>query len=1025
MKDLNNKTIRVITTFATLFCLMFSLLATPFAATRQANIFTESTTIPTGLNLTESAAQVKQKIRRNFGNLPLSFEQNQGQTDERVKFLSRSNGYTIFFTETEAVIKTRGENVLQMRFEDANKSPRLEGVEARTHQTNYLKGEEKDWKRNIPNYEKIAYRELYQGVDAIFYGVQKEVEYDFIVAPNADANQIKLSFEGAENLVLDSKGDLHIKVGESEIVQRAPFIYQEIGDERVEIEGKFAVDAEKMTVGFEIGEYDRNQALVIDPRLVYSTYFGGDTNSTSVLGDEIVGIAVDNGGNIFVAGNTTSTDLQTTGGAFQTQLKPGQVCRSDSFVNCGDAFVAKINPAGDDFLYFTYIGGQLNDEVKDLAIGSDGLPVIVGGTDPRVIPTCGGVTNFVATPYPTTGNHFQDAPRNIVNGCLRSTADAFITKLNSTGSGLVYSTYYQGRGDDAAFGVALDSDNNIYVVGQTTSSDLPTKNGFQNSVADSSAGNGDSFIAKFDPSKSGFASFLYGSLIGGADRDLFVDIAVDAAKNAYIVGATASTDILAKSPSSLPPLQANNNGSIDGIIAKIDPTNTSGQNSLVYLTYFGGIERDQIEGVAVEPNTQRAFITGFTDSESDFPLLNAFDSTANETDGFVAKLNADGTTMFYSTLIGGSGSFDAPKEIKIDAAGNAYIFGKTNSNDFPTVNAFQTSNAGGFDAFAAKISAVPNTTTPPQLLWSSYYGGNNAEVGFSMALDKKGQVYLTGLTASTDLFISAVNLKAGAILSDINTDGFIARIESTFNDSVGVYDSSALQFSLRNPLSNGGANATINFGSAGDLPVVGDWNGDGETEMGVYDSTSGQFTLRRKLCPSICVNVSTTVNFGQAGDLPVAGDWDADGDDTIGVYRPSTGQFLLADSLSSNPPITHTVNFTASGNIVPLAGDWNGDGQDTVGFYVSPISLASVGRFQLTNQDAANPTSNIISKFGSLNEKPVAGDWDGDGRDSVGLWSSTSGLFSLTNNNSNIAISFRLQEAGDFPVVGDWDGKLN
>ena len=261
-------------------------------------------------------------------------------------------------------------------------------------------------------------------------------------------------------------------------------------------------------------------------------------------------------------------------------------------------------------------------------------------------------------------------------------------------------------------------------------------------------------------------------------------------------------------------------------------------------------------------------------------------------------------------------------------------------------------------------------------------------------------------------------------MSAANKDGFIAKIQSTFNDSVGVFDSLAGQFRLRNPLTTGAANTTLSFGQAGDLPVAGDWNGDGQTELGVYDPVTAQFTLRRKICQISCFNVAVSFNFGQAGDLPVAGDWNADGIDTIGVYRPSTGQFLLADSLT-NPTVTHTVNFTAAGNIVPLAGDWDGDGRDTVGLYILPETFHLPGQFRLTNQDVTNPAVNITANLGNSSEKPVVGDWDGDGRDTVGLWRQSTGNVHLTNNNASFAIDFVLNETGTQPVVGDWDAVPN
>jgi hypothetical protein len=1036
MNNLDNKTIRLITTFGTIFCMLLATFVTPFAAAQRTSVSTGLTDGQSPQNRVVPNAEPEKKIGRSFGERPLSFEANQGQTDPAVKFLARSTGYTMFFTERETVMKLHvkdgekaSENILRMKFEGANKSPKIEGGARQETKSNYLKGQEANWRRNVTNYEKVAYRELYSGIDAVFYGRQKETEYDFVVAPNAHPEQIKLSFEGAKSIDLDEKGDLHIQLDKQEIIQPKPFIYQEINGERKRIAGNFKINSEKMSVGFELGEYDQNQTLVIDPKLIYSTYFGGNTEVSSTTegfnGDQIIGVKVDSSGNIFIAGNTASIDFPVAGSALQTQLQAGQFCDEELPIRCGDVFVTKINASGSTVAYSTYIGGANNDQVNDLALDNSGLPVIVGATDPRIIPIFCGIGGSFQTSYPLTNNRFQGYPHCALTNSLNGRLDAFITKLNSNGSGLVYSTLYSGRGEDEATAVAIDSENKIYVAGDTVSPNLPTKNQFQNNLADpNSVSGGDAFIAKFDPNQSGNGSFLYGSYLGGSALDEVLGIDVDAAQNVYIVGGSTSTDLETKSPSNLPPLQSANRGTSDGFIAKVDPTNASGVGSLVYLTYFGGTDQDQVDAIAVEPTTQRAYIVGSSNSDSGVPLLNAFDSVVNAREVFVAKLNADGTALFYSTLLGGD-SVDLASDIVIDAAGNAYVMGTTPSANFPTVNGFQTALQGGQDTFIAKISPVPTTATAPKLLWSSFYGGNGDEIGIAMAIDKKGQIYIGGSTDSTNLPVSAVNLKAAeAGLSDTNTDGFVAKIESTFHDSFGVYRPSTSQFLLRNLLSNGGVNSTITFGQAGDLPLVGDWNGDGEDEFGTFDQVSAQFTLRRQVCAIICTIVPLTVSFGQAGDLPLVGDWDGNGIDSIGVYRRSTGQFLLSDSIT-NPAVTHTVNFTSTSSILPLAGDWNSDGKDTVGIYIPPSGQQPSGQFRLTNQDVLNPIVSISASFGGIFDQPIVGDWDGDGKDTIGVWNVLTQSVHLTNNNLTTSINFNFGQDGDIPLVGDWDGKPN
>ncbi|HEY0545995.1 MAG TPA: SBBP repeat-containing protein [Pyrinomonadaceae bacterium] len=1047
--QLNHKT-RIAGTALALFSLLIACI--PHAASADQAFKSTQTNIETPTSNASSRPDSSQ-VAEEFGKLPLSFEQNKGQTDKAVKFLARNPRYTLFLTDTEAVFALRKfegakrvrRQVLRMQLVGANSQPRVEGRAEFTGKSNYFIGDSTQWHRDVSTYARVAYDEVYPGVDMIYYGEQQQLEYDFIVAPQADPQAIKLSFTGASQVMLDNQGDLHLKLGDKELVQPAPFIYQEVKGARKQVAGRFVIEGNQksktnnqksVTVGFEVKDYDHSLPLVIDPKLLFSTYVGGNTEFIDIkegTGDSANGVALDSSGNVYITGNTDSTDFPATSGAYQTELelRGDDACLIDGPLKCGDAYVLKLNSTGTQIMYATYLGGHNSDEGRAIAVDSQNRAYITGGTDPF------NAGNFCINPYlwPTTSNAYQNKP------CYggRGDADAFFAVLNSSGSDLVYSTYYGGgpilgRGDtgvDIGNSIAIDSSGNGYIAGETNSNDLPDKNAFQTDRASDDVIN-DGFVAKFDPdASSGNASFLYGSYLGGAGEDIAHGISVDAVGNAYVVGETASTNLTTRGPSgqALQPLQRFfNGGASDGFVAKVDVTNASGANSLVYLTYYGGIGRDVLNAIVVEAATQRAHITGRSDNATGFPLLNAFDTSATGTDAIVAMLNSDGTAQFYSSFLGGTGSDDG-RAIALDAANNVYLTGQTLSSSFPHINAFQNTLASADgDAFVTKISAVV-TPSQPKILYSSFLGGaqsngggSGKEFGNGIAVDKKGNVILAGTTASNAFPTTAGTVKPSSPgVVQTNTDAFVAKVETTFADTIGVYNPPTNQFRLRNSNTPGGIDQTITFGQAGDIPVVGDWTGRGIKDAGVFRPSTGQFLIRKLtvVCNPFCIPVfqTVTINFGQNGDLPVSGDWNNDGIDSVGVFRPSAGQFFLADQNVQFPSVDHSPIFGTAGDL-PIAGDWNSDGRDTVGVY-----RPSATQFFMTNQDVLNPSVDISAIFGAVEDLPVAGDWDGDGKDTFGVWRPSVATFFLSNNNAAVDLTIPFGTNGDLPVAGDWDGK--
>ena len=436
------------------------------------------------------------RIVAAYGRLPLSFELNQGQTDSRVKFLSRGSGYSLFLTGNEAVLtlhKGRARSkvgikqptgrlqigklqrttfmtapteqerdprstaaVLRMKLVGTNAGAKLTGLEELPGKSNYFIGNDpKKWLTNVPNYVRIKYANVYRGVDLVYHGNQRQLEYDLVLAPGADPRQIELNFDGAKRLRLDADGDVILSIGGGEVIEHKPVIYQDIGGIRRRVRGGYAL-RNGHTVGFALAGYDGHHSLTIDPSLLYSTYLGGSGSDASF------GIALDSAGDAYLTGITNSRDFPTTAGAFQTTYGGGVV----------DAFVSKLNSSGSALLYSTYLGGSDVDYGTGIALDSSGNAYVTGLT--------------FSSDFPTTAGAFQTT--------LGGTQNAFVSKLNSSGSALVYSTYLGGSDFDIGYGIALDSARNAYVTGLSQSTDFPTTAGaFQTTYG----GGEDAFVSKF------------------------------------------------------------------------------------------------------------------------------------------------------------------------------------------------------------------------------------------------------------------------------------------------------------------------------------------------------------------------------------------------------------------------------------------------------------------------------------------------------------------------------------------------
>ncbi|MBV9959258.1 MAG: SBBP repeat-containing protein, partial [Acidobacteria bacterium] len=386
------------------------------------------------------------QLEEAYGKLPLSFEANGGQTDERVKFLARGEGYGLFLTADEAVLTLRQDGgrretrqgtlspsssravveVLRTKLVGANSAPTVSGQAELAHKSNYFIGNDPSkWRTSVSNYGQVRYDKVYPGIDLIYYGNQRQLEYDFILAPGADTHAIRLSFDGARAVRVDESGELVLKLAGGEVRQHRPVVYQEIGGVRQEVAGHYVLKG-KSEVGFEVGQYDASQPLVIDPVLVYSTYLGG------LSADSANGVAIDAQGNAYLTGSTNSLDFPVTPGAFQSTII------NDSY---SDAFVTKINPTGTALVYSTYLGAGAGDSGKGIGVDAQGNAYVTGVTDGSAgLPPPSG--------FPTV-NAFQST--------FGGTDDAFVTKLNPTGSQLIFSTYMGGNDTDIAYRLVVNA----------------------------------------------------------------------------------------------------------------------------------------------------------------------------------------------------------------------------------------------------------------------------------------------------------------------------------------------------------------------------------------------------------------------------------------------------------------------------------------------------------------------------------------------------------------------------------------
>lgn len=559
------------------------------------------------------------------------------------------------------------------------------GLDQLPGKSNYFLGADpRSWYVDVHSYAAVVRRDVYPGIDVIYRGPGEDIEYDFVIAPRARPAMIAFSFDGSNGVEVNARGDLVVDTPAGIFRQRKPVAYQELRRGRHQIPAHYVL-RNSTEVAIELGPYDRDRPLVIDPTIVYSTYLG-DT-----FADKARDIAVDSKKQTYLVGDTMSPNFPTAQATQPLISGPS------------DVFVAKLDSSGSNLLYSTFLGGSGWDEGHGIAVDKGGNAYITGRTN--------------STDFPTKNVPPQNPLQPAYGG---GADDAFVAKLDASGS-LVYSTYLGGSGVDYGLDIACDGSGAAYVTGLTTSTNFPTQNPIQASLA---GGQYDAFVCKLNPAGS---ALVYSTYLGGSDGDHGTAIGVDLDGRACVAGATESRDFL-----TVKALQPRLGGLLDSFVAML----SSSGSSLVYSTYLGGTDWDIAYGIAVERQGS-VYVTGMT-SSTNFPTVNPLQPAygGGADDAFVAKLNSTGSALIYSTFLGGSG-FDAGHSIAFDSCGNAYVTGMTTSANFPVVNAPQASLGGGYtDAFVAKLDKAGST-----LVYSTYLGGSDVDSGDGVALPPAPPLY--------------------------------------------------------------------------------------------------------------------------------------------------------------------------------------------------------------------------------------------------------------------------------------------
>jgi len=952
-----------------------------FIANRSSHKKTDTKTLPSGANGPVSAI-ASPEVMQAYGQLPLSFEANQGQSAADVKYLSRGDGYFLSLRGQEADLTFRQApsarpiatnrlklyrthrvpagpekfSTLRMRLDGSNPNAEITGLDRTATKINYFIGNDpKKWHTEVPAYSKVKYSGIYPGVDLMFYGNRRELEYDFVVAPGADPKSIALNVDGARKVYLDAHGNLMLDVPGGEVKFKKPDVYQDSNGTRRELAGNYTI-ANHHVVRFTVADYDRSQPLTIDPVVTYSTYVGGSGSANG--GDMAMGLALDSAGDAYIGGVTFSADLMQVNGI-------GPVPASLGLTN-SSGFIAELNPAGTAALYLTYLGGETQDGVLAIAVDSNKNIYVTGFTESSSFPL--STTNTPFEPNP---------PASVTSG-----GSGFVTRLDTTKTGsaqLVYSSYLGGGGPmDQGSGIAVDANGNAYVTGVTLSATgFPIANAstapFSTTLL---SPEGNAFVTEVNTNGSGLPSLLFSSYLGGSGTgpndfpfgDFGAGITVDSSSNAYIVGTTSSGLSFPTQGTQITSCAKNANSTVFvteiGLATPTTPVYT-------YSTCLAGTTADIGQAIALGPNNQ-VYLTGATFSV-DFPVTahtipvgfpgpppagapNASDSVA-----FVSTVNTTNGTLGYSTLLGGGGgdtSGDGGFGIASDTAGVAYVTGQAGSANFPiTPGALQstrTNNRGS--VFVSKVNASAGGQGGADLIYSTFDGGNgdgtHPDAGNGIAVSGTnayvGGQATAGLSTTAGVYQAHTNNAAGlnAFVAELP---LIATLTATPN---------SLAFGTQ-PLGTPGAamSVTVTNNSSAALPVAFAVTGTNAADF--VAATAGTATpcgatLAAAGTCTIGVIFTPTVSAAEAATLTVG-----TAPNTVAVALTGTGSTLTA---TPNPLAfgNQTLNMPSAAMSVTVTN--NSAGTLPVAFAVTG---ANAGDFAAATAGTATPCGPTLAATGT------------------------------------------------------------
>ena len=664
--------------------------------------------------------------------------------DGQVKYLARGQGYSLFLTPAGAVLGLQdasGKTAHWVRLTlHGAASASITAEDPQNSKSNYFRGTNPaQWHTAIPTFGRVRYERVYPGVDLVYYGHQGRLENDFELAAGADPQLISWKVDGVEGCKIVQNGDLALTVGGHEVRLLKPRAYQGEFAARREVEVRYRLSGQN--VGFELGNYDPKQKLVIDPVLTYSTYLG------STGGETGYSVAIDGSGDAFVTGVTASTTFPVTAGVYQT-----------TYAGDADVFVTEFAPDGRSVIFSTFLGGTGTDTPAQILLDSSGNIYLVGTT--------------TSSNFPTTSSVFQPT--------YAGNQDAFLTEMKPDGSALIFSTYIGGTGTDFGTSMAFDASGDIYVTGSTNSTDFPTKNPLQLG----NAGLYDAYVTEVNST----GGLVYSTYLGGHLSDYGTGIAVNSAGDVYVSGYTYSNDFPTQSA-----MQSTFGGGSDVFLTKFTP----GSSSLLFSTYIGGTSLDMSYGMIVD-SSGAIYLAGTTQSPNFPTTANAFQSSLVGTaNAFVTKVAQDASTLTFSTLYGGS-QIDQANALALDNAGNIYITGFTQSSNFPLRDAFQNvlGASGAGNCGSSNLISVPNNICSDAFVakfaptglpsYSSFLGGNGADTGQGIAVDSTGAVYVTGGTASTNFPATAEAYQSLYAGTNNYPNAFLAKVSPQDAASVAL-----------------------------------------------------------------------------------------------------------------------------------------------------------------------------------------------------------------------------------------------